>query len=311
MSDIYSHHTIVICVPVYNESTLIIDTLESIQNQSYNDFLCVIRDNCSTDGTNLICSKFCENDSRFVFLQSEENEGAAKNFLKLKNVTDSPFIMWLGAHDKISSSFLSEAIDILSANDGVSLSYSRVKWISESDEVLKETNGGNFLISDTSPLKRYIKIATKITGECTAINGLIRRSSLKRYNYPHVFDGPDHLILAQLQFEGKFYRIDRALYQRRLFNKRLQNYSERITGIGVDSHGDDSLYKKNMWPLIFYQTIDYLTLPVFWIDKLKNFPRFFIGMLWLYKNKLMGFRKIFNFLLKIKIRIIQLKKNLG
>ena len=55
-----------ICIAVHNSSKYIVETLTSIQNQTYTNFECVIVDDYSTDDTvSIIYDKFCKNDKRF------------------------------------------------------------------------------------------------------------------------------------------------------------------------------------------------------------------------------------------------------
>lgn len=64
----FQHSKVVIGIPVFNEENYIAQTLKSLQNQSYHDFIAVISDNASTDHSGLICREFCERDSRFVYI---------------------------------------------------------------------------------------------------------------------------------------------------------------------------------------------------------------------------------------------------
>lgn len=61
-----------ILMPVYNRETLIIETLESIVNQSFVDWECIIVDDGSTDQTAEVVEAFIKKDSRFIFLKRPE-----------------------------------------------------------------------------------------------------------------------------------------------------------------------------------------------------------------------------------------------
>lgn len=64
-----------IIVPVYNSKKHVIETLNSIANQSFKEFECLIIDDCSTDGSYQVVIDFCESDSRFKSYQLKENSG--------------------------------------------------------------------------------------------------------------------------------------------------------------------------------------------------------------------------------------------
>lgn len=70
MSDLVS-----IIMPSYNSEQYIDDSIQSVLNQTYGNWELIIVDDCSTDRTVQIIKSY--NDSRIVFLQNEQNRGAA------------------------------------------------------------------------------------------------------------------------------------------------------------------------------------------------------------------------------------------
>ena len=55
-----------IAIALYNKEDSIYRTLQSIQNQTYKNFECIIVDDHSTDnGPNIVYQCFCKNDKRF------------------------------------------------------------------------------------------------------------------------------------------------------------------------------------------------------------------------------------------------------
>ncbi len=67
--------SISVVVPTYNASAFLLDTLQSIQNQSYADFECIVVDDCSMDNTFAIAEDFAKKDCRFIALQNDVNRG--------------------------------------------------------------------------------------------------------------------------------------------------------------------------------------------------------------------------------------------
>ena len=64
-----------IIMPSYNTASFISKTIESVLNQTYKNWELLIVDDCSTDDTDEIVSKY--NDKRIVYLKNEKNSGAA------------------------------------------------------------------------------------------------------------------------------------------------------------------------------------------------------------------------------------------
>ena len=61
-----------ILMPIYNRENLIIETLNSIVNQTYINWECIIVDDGSTDNTKNVVSQFIANDARFKLLSRPE-----------------------------------------------------------------------------------------------------------------------------------------------------------------------------------------------------------------------------------------------
>lgn len=72
-----------VCVITYNSSKYIVETLDSILNQSYKNIELIISDDCSKDNTVEICKEWLRNNnSRFVhthLITSVKNTGTAAN----------------------------------------------------------------------------------------------------------------------------------------------------------------------------------------------------------------------------------------
>lgn len=62
-----------IIIPAYNEEESILSCLKSVENQSFQNFYCVIVNDNSTDNTAQIVSNFIENKSRFCLLERRAN----------------------------------------------------------------------------------------------------------------------------------------------------------------------------------------------------------------------------------------------
>lgn len=65
-----------IIIPTYNRAHLIIQTLESILAQTYENWECLIVDDGSTDETEEVIYKYSSQDSRFKYLINERTKGA-------------------------------------------------------------------------------------------------------------------------------------------------------------------------------------------------------------------------------------------
>ena len=66
-----------ICIPVYNGSAYIAESINSVLAQTYEDFQLIVCDNCSTDNTGEIVRSF--QDPRITYIRNAENLGLVGN----------------------------------------------------------------------------------------------------------------------------------------------------------------------------------------------------------------------------------------
>lgn len=65
-----------IVVPVYNAEKYLHECLDSIKDQSYTEWECILVDDGSKDNSGFICDEFTRKDSRFIVIH-KENEGVS------------------------------------------------------------------------------------------------------------------------------------------------------------------------------------------------------------------------------------------
>ena len=62
-----------IIVSCYNQQDIILKTLDTIKNQSYKNFECIIVDDCSIDASCEVVQNYIKNDSRFTLVKNTKN----------------------------------------------------------------------------------------------------------------------------------------------------------------------------------------------------------------------------------------------
>lgn len=71
-----SNYEVSIITPSYNCSSFVAETIESIIAQTFKSWELLITDDCSTDNSTKIISKYCEQDSRIKLFVLTKNSGA-------------------------------------------------------------------------------------------------------------------------------------------------------------------------------------------------------------------------------------------
>ena len=110
-----------IIIPVYNRESLILETLKSIQKQSFQDWECIVVDDHSTDDTPNIVKKISKQDSRFKYFvrpsKKPKGANACRNYGFLKS--KGTFINWFDSDDIMHPEFLQTRISKLIEEDSL------------------------------------------------------------------------------------------------------------------------------------------------------------------------------------------------
>lgn len=88
-----------IVTPSYNSEKYIADTIQSVLAQSFQNWEMIIVDDCSTDSTCAIVSRYATVDSRIRLLRQEQNAGAGAARTRSMKASTGRFIAYLDADD--------------------------------------------------------------------------------------------------------------------------------------------------------------------------------------------------------------------
>lgn len=103
--------------PVYNSAKFIKETIQSVINQTYENWELILVDDCSNDNSKEIINVFLEKDDRIKYYLLEENSGAAvaRNYALEKST--GRFIAYLDADDLWDSKKLEKQIRFMIDNN--------------------------------------------------------------------------------------------------------------------------------------------------------------------------------------------------
>lgn len=168
-----------VCIPSYNYGRFIRQAIQSVLNQTYQDFELIIVDNCSTDNTEEVVKSFLNIDKRIKFVRNETNIGFVKNLNKCLSLASGECISILHADDMYLPNMLEKEVAVLDSNPEVGLVYSSVKIISEEGTVTKEYHpfDRDYILNREEEFKRlilgnYIRTPTvTVRRECYSVLG--------------------------------------------------------------------------------------------------------------------------------------------
>ena len=101
-----------VIMSVYNDENRVSSAIESILDQSYENFEFLILDDCSSDGTKNVINRY-NNDSRIRIYSNAKNLGLTKSLNKLINISKGKYIFRQDSDDISFSKRFEKQITIL------------------------------------------------------------------------------------------------------------------------------------------------------------------------------------------------------
>ena len=123
-----------IITPSYNTAKFIGKTIESVQNQTYQNWEMIIVDDCSTDNTDEVIDGYLS-DQRIKYIKNEKNSGAAVSRNRALRETKGKWIAFLDSDDLWSPKKLEKQISFMEKN-GYHFSYTNYEEIDEQNRPL-------------------------------------------------------------------------------------------------------------------------------------------------------------------------------
>lgn len=144
-----------VIVPNYNHAIYLVQRIESILNQSYQDFEVIILDDCSTDNSKAVISQYCEHPKITEIVYNEQNSGSTfKQWEKGISKAKGQFIWIAESDDWCEPTLLEELVSGINIAENVVISYcqsyciqgtNEIKWQSQHAYLSELVDGGEFI----------------------------------------------------------------------------------------------------------------------------------------------------------------------
>jgi glycosyltransferase involved in cell wall biosynthesis len=195
---------------VYNGEQFIEKAIRSILNQTFNDFELLISDNASTDKTQEICREFAASDPRVRYFRAATNMGAGWNAQRVYSLATGKYYRQAAHDDFCEPTYFERAIDILEADSGVVLAYSKTRVVDQNGSFLEDYEC-EMRLDSVDPLARFADLIT-VGHRCYPIYGVIRMETLRCIPMQGIFAHSDRIHLAELGLQGRFHEIPERLF---------------------------------------------------------------------------------------------------
>jgi len=116
-----------IIIPNYNLGQYLGETLRSVQEQTFQDWECLIIDNGSRDNSLEVVSDYCAKDPRFVSEVIKENIGVAAARNRGLDLTKGKYILFLDADDLIEPEYMAQAVSALDKDPSLNIVYGKAE----------------------------------------------------------------------------------------------------------------------------------------------------------------------------------------
>jgi len=194
--------TISVIMSVYNDENNVANAIQSILDQTFDDFEFLIIDDCSTDNTYEEMTKFL-NDSRVKLYVNEENIGLTKSLNKLIEESSGKYIFRQDSDDISFNNRLDEQIKILETKDVKTCTTRAI-----------DINNNKIIpgLSSWIPKKITMKFKNPYIHGTLAIEKLLL-NSIGNYSEDFYYSQDFRLYLDLLQNNEKIYEIKKPLYK--------------------------------------------------------------------------------------------------
>lgn len=213
-----------VIIPCFNSQLTIIETLDSVYNQTYKNVEIIIVDDGSTDGTVAVLQDYLKNGLEAKILK-QENRGqsnARNNGLKVAN---GEFVFFIDSDDLIVNTFIEQCISIYEANPSLTLVYCNMEKFDRETGILK--------------LEKF-DIYSFLVQNCIPVFAMVRTSQIRKIGgFDEKLDfGEDWECWMHMMriFNTEIFRIEEPLYK---YRKRFN--SDSMMDQNKNNGGDEVL----------------------------------------------------------------------
>lgn len=111
-----------VIVPCFNQADYLDESLQSVFDQTYTNWECIIINDGSTDATEAVTQDWCKKDDRFKYLYKDNGGLSSARNYGIQNAIGE-FILPLDADDRIASNYLALAIEKFKVESDLKLVY--------------------------------------------------------------------------------------------------------------------------------------------------------------------------------------------
>lgn len=229
---------VTVVIPLYNAEKYIAETINSVINQTYQNWEMIIVDDCSTDGSRDIVKSYEEQDDRIKLIESESNFGgpARPRNIGIDNAKGE-YIAFLDADDVWLTEKLEKQINFFKENPEVNICHTLANVIDENS-----ISKGFF---NNQKVYKKLKFFISQNNILFYTNNININSSMMKYNNKLKFTEDTNLVaLEDWKYWIDNHKIGKKIV---LLDELLLNY--RVHDSSISNRSSDRGYRKAIYML--------------------------------------------------------------
>ena len=207
-------------MPAYNCEDFIGITLDSVINQTYQNWEVIVVDDCSTDNTAKLVQEYVKKDNRIKYHKLDKNSGAAVARNKAVDLANGKYMAFLDSDDVWFPEKLTKQIGYMEENAYTFTCTSYTK-IDEEGEYLGRTIG-------VRKQSDYNDILKKNPGNSTVV---YNSEEIGKVKIPNIRKRNDYVMwLSVVKRAGKLYGMEEPLASHRVRKGSLSKKKANLVG---------------------------------------------------------------------------------
>lgn len=216
-----------IALIAYNQEQFISKSIESILNQSYQNFELLIGDDCSTDMTFEVISSY--KDERIKLFKTEFNIGINGNLNLLVANASGDYVVFIAGDDKLRQNYLATIMKYFKQMPNIDVLYQQLCAIDKDDNYIMGGGDSYYSFVPQRSLEQNLHIAF-MQGNIFCSPGMAMRKRVvdKIFPLPYCFvNFQDYAMHLDILRDFNVYVLDEILIDYRISGKNISINNER------------------------------------------------------------------------------------
>ncbi len=220
-------------MPCYNQEELILETLESIHNQTFLNWECLVINDGSSDNSKQIIENYVSDKSKFRLI-NQINKGVSGARNEGVKQSQGTYIVFLDGDDRLSYNYLEETYNAITNNSEIKLVNSKIEYFDEvtGEWVLPPYNYSEMLIDSMLHPTFLFKRADFL--KTTGFDETMRRG-IEDWEFLIRFMSPSDKVM-KLESVTVFYRMRNVSRNNSLSKQEMQSLKNYIYQKNIDKY---------------------------------------------------------------------------